>query len=163
MELYHSDKYLGADFSDGIKHWKYVKREKLSNGKYRYYYTDKNNIMYTTDSKKDDKYHGGANRYSKYTNMDRYGNTNTIQTKKGKGLIFGTSEKHVEDLGDTQHTTTTYYDTKLERSLIRGKKKLKKLFKKIKNIKFKDIISNDTTSKTTVLTSKTKNVNVKVR
>jgi hypothetical protein len=35
--LYHSDIYLGKDFSDGIKHWKYIKREKV-NGKWRYYY-----------------------------------------------------------------------------------------------------------------------------
>lgn len=39
-EIVHSDIYLGKDFSDGIRHWKYIKREKLSNGKYRYYYKD---------------------------------------------------------------------------------------------------------------------------
>lgn len=38
-ELYHTDIYLGQDFSDGIKHWKYVKRVKV-NGKWRYYYDD---------------------------------------------------------------------------------------------------------------------------
>ena len=38
-ELYHSDVYLGKDFSDGIKHWKYIKREKV-NGRWRYYYTN---------------------------------------------------------------------------------------------------------------------------
>lgn len=37
--LYHSDVYLGATFSDGIYHWKYVKREKR-NGKWVYYYSD---------------------------------------------------------------------------------------------------------------------------
>lgn len=26
--LYHSDTYLGKDFSDGIQHWKYLKKEK---------------------------------------------------------------------------------------------------------------------------------------
>ena len=36
-ELYHSDVYLGKDFSDGIKHFKYIKREKV-NGRWRYYY-----------------------------------------------------------------------------------------------------------------------------
>ena len=163
MELYHSDKYLGADYSDGITHWKYVKREPIGNGKYRYYYTDKNNIMYTTDSKKDDKWKGGATRYSKYTNVDQYGNTNTIQTKKGKGLIFGSSTTNTIDIGDTQHTTTTYYDSKLERSLIKGKKKLKKLFKKLKNIKLKDIITSETTSNTTVLTNKSKDAKVRIK
>ena len=38
-ELYHSDVYLGKDFSDGIKHWKYIKRENV-NGRWRYYYKD---------------------------------------------------------------------------------------------------------------------------
>jgi chaperonin cofactor prefoldin len=38
-ELFHSDTYLGQDFSDGIRHFKYIKREKLPNGKWRYYYS----------------------------------------------------------------------------------------------------------------------------
>ena len=38
-ELYHSDKYLGQDFSNGIKHYKYIKRE-MKNGKWVYYYKD---------------------------------------------------------------------------------------------------------------------------
>jgi hypothetical protein len=38
-EIYHSDVYLGQDFSDGIKHWKYIKRERR-NGRWVYYYKD---------------------------------------------------------------------------------------------------------------------------
>ena len=163
MELYHSDKYLGADYSDGIKHWKYVKREPIGNGKYRYYYTDKNNIMYTTDSKKDNEWKGGATRYSKYTNVDQYGNTNTIQTKKGRGLIFGFSTTNTTDVGNKKYTTTTYYDSKLERSLIKGKKKIKKLLKKLKNIKLKDIVSSEIKSNTTNLTNSSKNTRVIIK
>ena len=37
--LYHSDVYLGQDYSDGIRHWKYIKRE-MKNGKWVYYYND---------------------------------------------------------------------------------------------------------------------------
>lgn len=37
--LYHSDTYLGNDYTDGIKHWKYIKREKR-NGRWIYYYSD---------------------------------------------------------------------------------------------------------------------------
>lgn len=37
MELYHSDRYLGADYSNGIKHYKYIKRERI-NGRWVYYY-----------------------------------------------------------------------------------------------------------------------------
>jgi len=38
--LYHSDEYLGEDYTDGIYHWKYIKREK-KNGRWVYYYEDK--------------------------------------------------------------------------------------------------------------------------
>ena len=40
-ELYHSDTYLGADYSDGIKHWKYIRKYKGKNGKWRYVYFNK--------------------------------------------------------------------------------------------------------------------------
>ena len=39
--LYHSDTYLGADYSDGIKHWKYIRKYKGKNGKWRYVYFNK--------------------------------------------------------------------------------------------------------------------------
>lgn len=38
-ELYHSSVYLGLDYTDGIRHWKYIKKERV-NGKWRYYYSD---------------------------------------------------------------------------------------------------------------------------
>lgn len=38
-ELYHSDVYLGQDFSDGVRHFKYIKRE-MVNGRWKYYYKD---------------------------------------------------------------------------------------------------------------------------
>ena len=38
-ELYHSDVYLGKEFSDGIKHWKYIAKEKI-NDHWRYFYSD---------------------------------------------------------------------------------------------------------------------------
>ena len=36
-KLYHSDIYLGEVYDDGIKHWKYIKKEK-KNGRWVYYY-----------------------------------------------------------------------------------------------------------------------------
>ena len=38
-ELYHSSVYLGQDYSDGIKHWKYIDKE-IIKGKWVYYYKD---------------------------------------------------------------------------------------------------------------------------
>lgn len=38
--LFHSDTYLGEDYtSSNLKHWKYLKKEK-KNGRWVYYYTD---------------------------------------------------------------------------------------------------------------------------
>lgn len=37
-EIFHSDIYLGEIFDSGLKHWKYIKKEKTSSGKMRYYY-----------------------------------------------------------------------------------------------------------------------------
>lgn len=39
--IIHSDIYLGKDYSDGIRHFKYIKRE-MVNGKWKYYYKDDN-------------------------------------------------------------------------------------------------------------------------
>lgn len=36
----HSDTYYGQDFSDGLTHWKYIKRYEVG-GRYRYVYANK--------------------------------------------------------------------------------------------------------------------------
>ena len=40
-ELYHSDTYLGAEYDEGLKHWKYIKKYKNSRGKTVYVYANK--------------------------------------------------------------------------------------------------------------------------
>lgn len=40
-KFYHSNIYLGADFSDDIKHWKYIRKYRGKNGKWRYVYSNK--------------------------------------------------------------------------------------------------------------------------
>ena len=37
-EIFHSDTFLGDEFSDELYHWKYIKRVKGKNGKWIYYY-----------------------------------------------------------------------------------------------------------------------------
>ena len=37
--LLHSSTYYGQEFDDGLRHWKYIKREKVG-GKWRYWYDD---------------------------------------------------------------------------------------------------------------------------
>lgn len=41
ITILHSDIYMGTDFSEGFKHWKYIKRYKGKNGKWQYVYADK--------------------------------------------------------------------------------------------------------------------------
>lgn len=40
-ELYHSDTYLGTEYDEGLKHWKYIRKYKNSRGKTVYVYADK--------------------------------------------------------------------------------------------------------------------------
>lgn len=40
-ELYHSDTYLGSEYDEGLKHWKYIKKYKNSKGKTVYVYANK--------------------------------------------------------------------------------------------------------------------------
>lgn len=40
-ELYHSDTYLGSEYDEGLKHWKYIKKYKNSRGKTVYVYANK--------------------------------------------------------------------------------------------------------------------------
>lgn len=66
--LYHSDTYLGKDFSDGIKHWKYIKREK-KNGRWIYYYNPDNyKEEYEKATSNIDKHY--INQYNKNKNYD---------------------------------------------------------------------------------------------
>lgn len=63
--LYHSDVYLGKDFSDGIKHWKYIKREKR-NGKWIYYYKDDITTNINNEVKSaTNEYNKSVNSYNK--------------------------------------------------------------------------------------------------
>ena len=39
--LMHSEEYLGAEYDEGLQHWKYLKKYKNSNGKWTYVYADK--------------------------------------------------------------------------------------------------------------------------
>ena len=95
-ELFHSDTYLGQDFSDGVRHFKYIKREKV-NGKWRYYYKDdKLNAL----AKKNE-----TNRAAiTYENKKRgYGNSSGIYFKaKGKDVNDPTYNKLADDVWESQ-------------------------------------------------------------
>jgi hypothetical protein len=75
--LCHSDTYLGKDFSDGIQHWKYIKREKMPNGKWRYYY--KNDELDKLENAKLDALNRAMRENTKYSEVGtKYENGKTI-------------------------------------------------------------------------------------
>lgn len=92
-ELRHSSIYLGRDYDDGIKHWKYVKKEKV-NGKWKYYYKDDEYDNAKTE------YENAKNKYerTKYLNelsyksyRDSYNNMNNTMRLKKKNSLDKTS------------------------------------------------------------------------
>lgn len=80
--LYHSDTYLGEDYSDGIKHWKYVKKETI-NGKTRYYYSD---AEYENAIK--DYYKAKSDYSAAYINKNRaYENYQKTRSKESNNVL----------------------------------------------------------------------------
>lgn len=52
-ELYHSDTYLGSEYDEGLKHWKYIKRYRSpKTGKWVYVYQDKMRHELTKENEK---------------------------------------------------------------------------------------------------------------
>lgn len=41
-KLIHTEEYLGAEYDEGLQHWKYIKKYRNSKGKWTYVYADKN-------------------------------------------------------------------------------------------------------------------------
>ena len=64
--ILHSDIYMGADFSEGFEHWKYIKRYKGKNGKWQYVYADKKTHKQIAANKKAAKLHAeSVKKYKK--------------------------------------------------------------------------------------------------
>lgn len=141
-ELYHSDIYLGETYNDGIKHWKYVSKQK-KNGKWVYYYYEKTAPNAYNVYKKD----SGKNEYGTY-NHDEIGNTGyyrkTAEIKKGKKLFTTKTrtyggrfiKKYDDDPGYLVPTTHDVIEIgilqqkmdKAKKKIDKGKKWLSKLF-----------------------------------
>ena len=117
-ELAHSDIYLGQDYSDGIRHFKYVYKKKGPDGKWQYFYEKRvglNDYAGYQKTKGDNK--------SKYGTYERVNTTRgnakdpsisyrDIHTvKKGKGLFTKT---HVTNAtGGTNKETKIYTTTEV--------------------------------------------------
>lgn len=81
-ELFHSDIYLGQDFSDGIRHFRYIDK-KMVNGKWRYYY-------------KDDKLAKKKKAMDEATNVMKYENKKRGYGNDG-GVYYIAKGKEVKD------------------------------------------------------------------
>lgn len=125
-ELYHSDIYLGEEYSDGIKHYKYLKKVKTSSGKWRYIYDE-------TELK---------NAKNKMKELEKA--RKKLEDRKGYVSYIDKNGDYVSRNVNKGTTITTYgfYDTKQSKKDIETEKLLEKEEKVTKNYytqKFKDI------------------------
>lgn len=148
--IIHSDIYLGKDYSDGIKHWKYIKREKV-NGRWRYYYTnskDKKLNKLATERKNSLEMLRTENKIRGYG--DNYGDHHFFD-KNGKPIEQDSAYKHItKDVNEKiwKYGTAELRDkerkARYEKYLIKplnkasdaiskGKTRLSNLFNKIKS------------------------------
>ena len=108
-ELYHSEIYLGKDFSDGIKHWKYLKREKV-NGKWRYYYSNDE-----LNKAKKDLNNANVNTLkvaAKKVNADNEVKYAQEKVKKAQAAMKDLSDTVNNRIGSIKLNTTNYKNVK---------------------------------------------------
>lgn len=140
--LYHSDVYLGKDFSDGIRHWKYIKREK-KNGRWVYYYNDDNlislkkerdnNLAALKEENIRRKYGNDANSYL-IVNGKKVGN-DKVYTKLKQDAIYTSGNysfaKYKSDKRKNRYNRWLIKPlNKISSTVHKGKKLLSKIFGK---------------------------------
>lgn len=115
-ELYHSDVYLGKDYSNGLKHWKYIKKEKKGDS-WRYFYEVDNPFTEESTTREFEKTEDYGDNYGKYKSVDN------TETKKPIDIDY----KKTTKLFGGQHGATSYgsgslsltiQDGKLEREIL---------------------------------------------
>jgi len=158
-ELYHSNTYLGNDFSDGIQHHKYVKKYPNPNGKgFIYVYKKGNTTLGTART--------AGKTGSKYGTFKTVGEKNgrhyeKITTTRKSNKLFG-STRTDRTVSYNRETVKVYHDIgRIERGVVALGKAIKKLAKKTKKAvnKGKKAVKNflkkafptNTTSKTYVV------------
>lgn len=148
-ELYHSNVYLGKDYSDGIKHWKYIKKERR-NGKWVYYYKDDNltKAKERYDRDKDAiEYENGKRMYGQkdmthtthrgkviddptYNKLRKDIVESSIKYKYAKNKSDQRKKKYETPIRVLNKMSDVNYNIK--KKINRGKKAIAKLFKKMK-------------------------------
>lgn len=127
--LMHSDTYLGQDYTNGLYHWKYIKREKV-NGKWRYYY--KNEELEKSEAAVR-KAETDANVKGLRYHVER-------QNTTGNGDISGAlKNKRGNVYGTTLNKNYTYSGSKVEEDYIKATQKANKVYKENAKIRLKSI------------------------
>ena len=115
--LMHSDFYLGADYDDGLKHWKYIRKYSNSKGKWTYVYADKEthkDIQKKYNALKSDvnKYRFNAGQYEMTADGDIVPSPENVKARieiledmvKYNNAVYNNSLKNVikQDLADAK-------------------------------------------------------------
>lgn len=130
-ELYHSDTYLGQDFSDGIKHYKYVKKIPIGNGKYRYIYDIKD--TYNNSNGRYEKIGGKKeSKYGTYTKTNKDGGKSTYVVKKSNKLFSDKTGYSISVNQGPRNYTTVHNVGQLRRNYDYVSDKVKKAVDKTK-------------------------------
>ena len=112
-ELYHSDVYLGADYSNGLKHWKYIKRYRGRNGKWRYVYANKETHKSINDDLRkeqhfldlaEEMHEKSDDIYNAYYRAKKY----DIGTKKSRDDALRTSTDYKTNAFSYEHESEQY-------------------------------------------------------
>lgn len=121
--LYHSDVYLGEDYSDGIYHWKYIKKEK-KNGKFVYYYDNATDSNYKNNREQWSKTHTydpKTENVKKSQKLTKYKDTNKLFSKSYREKKTDT-DKILGVKLETKYTQVTKERGKIERFIAKGEK-----------------------------------------
>ena len=109
-KLYHSDRYLGQDFSDGIRHYKYLRKVRTAGGGWRYIYDEsemKTEQAKINALKKTRDGLSGKDGYLTYT--DKHGNR-VSKHKDGHSMVtYGVDKQTKKD--KAKETLVTKIDT----------------------------------------------------
>lgn len=133
-ELYHSDIYLGQDYSDGIRHYKYVKKIPIGNGKFRYIYDIKS--TYNNANGRYEKIRGNnKSKYGEYARTNKDGSSDKYIVRKSNKLFSSKSGHSISLNGGPKNRTTVHEVGQLRQNYDyvsdKVNKKLKKLKKKL--------------------------------
>jgi hypothetical protein len=112
--IYHSDVYLGEDFSDGLKHYKYIKKER-KNGRWVYYYNDDvgNKLSRNQTLAAFDLVSTGAYKRNKdsidFKRLDRSISKSTPVFKKGGSYTINSKDAHaIAEYADATRKYNSY-------------------------------------------------------